>query len=503
MKFHGGGGDFFNNGITTHLDDAWKITFDDWIPAYGFDSNGANTRWLGYVESLDIYDVNISTPAPDSGIVKGYTLTRVNWELKWILDKWNSGNGNTIDTNRFYLIGTSQGCAGVLLLSMTNPGRFAAGTMTVPKYDLTAPEDSNPDCKFNEGGSAVKQTRILFGDENFTNLQTDIPVNPGEPGVFRIYDLSNTNYTLNLRKNSSLPFLFAINGKNDDNTCWQEKIAFYNTVQATRTGGVWKWDLRQHNGIAGVSWSPFDLQGMKRFSLLCSYPAFSYTTFDGDPGSADVSSPPYYNGDDVGALHAAVDWIDSSIVDSSYFYQVKLFTYQSVLEDGSLIPDMLPLNAVTDVTIRRAQQFKNFAPGTSLCWMNFYQGKLIQSGVVNQTYDDSIPLPITVQRVRIFQDGSILRIMRCDSIQPTGMIPPEENLWNRFALQGPDDPIMSLFATESAEITLLDITGRELPGDVSNPVRSGSAMYSPPISGFFIVKVFMNGMPIHLKCVIT
>jgi hypothetical protein len=83
------------------------------------------------------------------------------------------------------------------------------------------------------------------------------------------------------------------------------------------------------------------------------------------------------------------------------------------------------------------------------------------------------------------------------------MIPPEENLWNRFALQGPDDPILSRFATESAEITLLDITGRELPGDVSNPVRSGSAMYSPPISGFFIVKVFMNGMPIHLKCVIT
>ncbi|HYV91874.1 MAG TPA: hypothetical protein VE978_08825, partial [Chitinophagales bacterium] len=428
IKFHGGSGNFVNNTLTAHIDNTWKISFDDWIPAFEFDPSGFNTRWFGYNEHFNIYEDDNNSPSPTSGVIHAYTYYRIKWELAWIKNRWP----NTLDSTRQYLIGASQGNAAVLIHSILDPSLYSAGNLNDPKFNVAAGDDTNPDCKYNNNtGSARKASRVLWGNEDVTNLLTDVPVVAGSNQYFRIYDLTNMNFMLHYRRNTSLPFLKAINGKNDINTCWDEKISFYDSIQTTHAGGVYCWDLREHGGGANNEWPPFDIPTMLRYNSYKSYPAFSFTSLDGNPGSDNEHNPPYYNGDDVGALHASLDWVDSSVVDSSYLWQIQLFSYRNLLNDGTYIPTVLPEVVTTDVTIRRAQHFRNFPADTKLCWLNFYHGELIQSGSVTQKYDDTDAMPITIPKVKIFQDGNILRVVLCDSLQPTGMLPEyfyEDNL---------------------------------------------------------------------------
>jgi hypothetical protein len=109
-----------------------------------------------------------------------------------------------------------------------------------------------------------------------------------------------------------------------------------------------------------------------------------------------------------------------------------------LLNGGTYFPAVIPEIVTTDVTIRRAQHFKNFSLNTKLCWLNFYHGELIQSGTISQQYDDTVAMPVTVPKVKVYPDGNILRVVRCDSLQPTGMLFPvkfyEEGLNNSLVM---------------------------------------------------------------------
>lgn len=411
LKFHGGKGNFIDNMIVTKINNSWKIGFDDWIPAFNLDAKaGFNTRWLGYHEKFNIYKAKKNDPPPTSGVVRAYTYHRVRWELDWIRKTWP----NTLDTQRIYLIGNSQGCAGVILHTMLNPQLYAAANLSESRFWVSAPDDDNPNCKFNDNGSARKETRVMWGHEDVTNLPTDLPFSNNPDTVWHIYDLTNAPYQLHVNRYRSIPFLRAVNGKEDYNTCWQEKITLYDSVTATRHGGVYLWDLREHGGGSNNAWPTLSPAELLRFTTKLSYPAFSRSSLNGNPGSDSVSTPPYYNGDPIGSLHANLEWVDSSLLDTDSLWQVKLYIHQRKLNDLSLLPSQLPEFAVTDVTLRRTQQFKDFPAGTELCWMNFYRGRLIQSGKVMQQYDGNTPVPITIERVQVFPDGNILRVLRCD-----------------------------------------------------------------------------------------
>jgi hypothetical protein len=237
-----------------------------------------------------------------------------------------------------------------------------------------------------------------------------------------------------------------------------------------------------------TAWGSLDLKGMKRFNIHLSYLAFSNTSLDGNPGADDINTPPYYNGDTVGALHAAIDWVDSSVVDSSFIYQVQLFSHQDILEDSSLIPLILPEASKTDVTIKRAQYFKNFAEGTALCWMNFYHGELIQSGLIQQQIDDTLPVLITVEQVKVFPDGNIFRVMLCDSIQPTGFI-PELKDESGFSSALPD---------------IYDFTGKKIPNNqFLNSISDLSIKENELREGFYWVKLDVDGVPVFFKWIKT
>ena len=250
---------------------------------------------------------------------------------------------------------------------------------------MAAPDDSNPDCKFNEGNSGRKNSRVLWGNEDSVNLFTDIHY-PGKPNKFyKVYDLTNMNFMLEQNANVSLPFLYCISGKNDDNTCWEEKVSVYATAQSERSGGIFFWDLRGHSG-GSTEWPPVKLGDLARFAVNRSYPAFSNCSLDGDPGSDVNPNPPYYSGDDVGSLHANLDWDDASLKDSSNVWEIEVFMKQDSLNNDSVIPFALPGHGTTDIAIKRAQLFKNFPAGTVLYWINIHNGDTMQSKSTIQKY---------------------------------------------------------------------------------------------------------------------
>jgi hypothetical protein len=421
QKFHGGNGNFIANSIGTKVTNSWKISFDDWIPAYGLDSTGYNTRWFGYSEKLDIYSVTDDFPTAKNVIIKAYTYYRIKWENKWVQTTWP----NAIDTTKLYLVGSSQGCAAVLVNSMIDPHLYAAGNLSDGKFNISAPDDSNPECKYNGDGAGILETRIYWGHEDSTNLPTDIPLDDSSNNFYHIFDLTNCWNMFHYNRNKSLPFLFAVNGKEDETACWEEKIPMYDTIQTTHAGGKFEWDLRGHGGGQITEWPALSIPELRRFRNNLSYPAFAYGTLNGYPGSGTFVDSPYYNGDPIGSINANYDWVDSSIVDQNNLWQIQLFITKKKLNSGKYIPAALPEFSTTDITLRRTQQFKGFAEGTKLCWMNFYHGELIQSGTVIQEYDTLTPRPITVQKVKVYPDGNVFRVVPCDSLQPTGFLPPE------------------------------------------------------------------------------
>ncbi|MCS6916185.1 MAG: T9SS type A sorting domain-containing protein [Chitinophagales bacterium] len=409
LKFHGGNGNFVNNAIGVVIDSSWKISFDDWIPNFNFSSSGYHTRWFGHHEKFDVYKATVLDPPPLSGVVKAYTLRRIRWELDWILSRWP----NAIDSNRLYLIGSSQGTAAVWSQALVYPHRYACGSATDGKLNMNAGEDSNPQCKYNEGGTARTETRILWGHEDQNNLFTDLP-DPNNPGaMLRIYDVTNVGYMMALHQNRGIPYMQALNGKEDVNTCWEEKIAVYDAANQNRTGSVFFWDLRAHGGSGNKEWKPLNIKNMLRYATNKSMPAFSFCSCNGNPGDTYNPTPPYYDGDPVGAINGNVDWNDKTLIDTDTMWQVQLFAFQQQLLSGSYYPGVMPDACVADVTIRRPQQFKGFAAGTELCWTNVYPNGS-QSGTVIVEYNGTEAKPITIPAVQISTGISTLTVKLCD-----------------------------------------------------------------------------------------
>ncbi|MCS6991016.1 MAG: T9SS type A sorting domain-containing protein [Chitinophagales bacterium] len=405
IKFHGGNGDFVNAAISANLGDCWKVTLDDWIPAFKLNPEGANTRWLGYHEAVDIYNLNSATLPPTSGIIKAYTFHRVEWTLRWIISNWPGA----IDTNRMYLNGVSMGCGAALLLATLRPERYVGAVISMAKYNLNAPDDSNPDCKFNEGKSARSEVRRLWGNEDSVNLSTDIP-KPNHPGeFFRVYDLTNTNHMLDYIKYKPVPVIHAINGKSDELTCWEEKVHLYQTVQSLNIGGYWYWDLRDHDG-ENAMWSTLKLSRLSPLTVKSSYPAFSNGELDGNPGSIPNPQPPYYSGDDIGTLHGFYQFNPSSVIDSASFWQAFVWIEADTLLDNSLIPAALPTFARVDITLQRTQHFKGFPKKTTLYWCNIHNGDTIKIGTIKQKYANGVPKPLTIKKVKIYPEGNIIRV---------------------------------------------------------------------------------------------
>ncbi|MBA3648041.1 MAG: T9SS type A sorting domain-containing protein [Chitinophagales bacterium] len=462
IKFHGGNGNFILDALATKLDNTWKISFDDWIPAFTIDIAGDNTRWLGYDNKIDIYTITKKSTPPTSGTVKAYTYHRIHWEFDWIQQTFPQ----TINTNRCYLLGESQGCSGVLINSVLNPTMFAAGSCTDGKFNLDAPDDDNPVCKYNTGSAGREATNAYWGDHNKTNLPTDVPKDPGGNVYWNIYDLTNMNNVFTYYKNISLPWLEGLNGKEDDNVCWEDKIGFYKTVDQTHEGGQYFYDLRGHSGGPTNEWPPLAVKPLQRFASNLTFPAFSNAAIDGNPGSANNPDPPYWSGDSIGTVHGNLDWEDNSIHDSKTSWKVKLFIHPDTLNDGTFIPRNMPNSTTADVTIRRAVSFVNIPDNTVLCWTNTHKGVVVQSGTITQNYNGTTPKPLTVKGVKIYENGNTLAVNYCDNAlqrnYATGNLQDQEQVISPNPFK--NNLTINLFLDKESDLTveLYNVLGKKV-----------------------------------------
>ncbi|MBA3649106.1 MAG: T9SS type A sorting domain-containing protein [Chitinophagales bacterium] len=405
--YYGGGGNAYTNCNDEVIDGMWKLSLEDDIPNFNWDAtNGENTKWIGYNENFDVYTAGPSTPWPTTGTDHLYALSRIKWTYDWLVATFPT----EIDFTKVYGQGSSEGTTGALLFAYNFPDLVAAVSVTVAKVNGHFLYDDNPSCKWNLNGTTRKKQNIFIGDY-IHNLPTDYPKLKGS-GNYKMYDMMDFNVLLKDQQKTSLPIVTMVSGKNDDVTCWDEKIPYYETVNNNQSGGFYFWDLRSHNSgsemIPDQSTATF-----LRYRTDLSYPAFSNCSADGYPGDTINPNPPYYDGDSIGTKYGTLDWIDTSIHETKTSWQGIIYSHQFKLKNGQMFPFNLPQTSTTDITLRRLQKFKNVANNTKICMDNYKNGKIIQTKSI--TYSTSTGL-ITFKGVKINQGaGDLIKIYECGS----------------------------------------------------------------------------------------
>ena len=372
VSLHARGGSFVNGNETSDPNE-WVLTLDDYIP-----NEIQNTFWYGYHEN---FDLSTGLGFPTDGTVPDYTVRRAKWVIEWVLTT------QPIDQNRVYMMGSSMGGLGSFFLSLKMPDRIAAIYMVIPKFDFSFLTDPNPANVWNAGSP-----ERLVGDRLWSSTDVNLPSSDGIP----IYDRLNGGVLVADLQATSLPVMIAFNGKNDTIVGWAEKIGFYNSMNSNRHGGMFFFDSRTHQG-GTREWLPQQSPDiLNRFRLDQSYPAFSNSSANGNPGNGVAT-----DGDDFGTLNGNLSWDETAIVDSADRYEITVKTIELQSSSGT-IP--APNTASANITLRRLQIFRP----TSGQVVNFenrdLSGQIIQQGRVTV---DALGL-ITVPQFTITPTGNKL-----------------------------------------------------------------------------------------------
>jgi len=269
------------------------------------------TFWYGY--NSKIYD----REEMGKGIPTNYTERRNLWILKWVREYYQT------DPNACYVSGSSMGACGSISFGLRHPEIFAALHARVPIYSYTNPP----------GGSARRLAPSCWTGP----LTRKVKTNEGEV----LLDRMNGAKLVAEAKND-LPYIFATNGRKDGSIPWENNPPFYRACNEARQGCAFWWDDGTHP-TAGQN-APEDVKAwtelFKRFRLDQSYPAFSNTSTNKDPGNGDPT-----NGDIIGWINRGMNWKD--IEDKTNEYTITI----TAGYPGIAYP------VKTDMTLRRVQKF--------------------------------------------------------------------------------------------------------------------------------------------------
>jgi hypothetical protein len=176
-------------------------------------------------------------------------------------------------------------------------------------------------------------------------IPPDLKTDEGVPFLDR---MNGTKFVLETK--DDLPYVFLINGRKDGSIPWENNPPFYRALDDTRQGFAAFWDNGEH-ATCGKD-APEDVkawtQRFRRFGLDQSYPAFSNTSSNRNPGNGDPA-----DGDIIGWMNRGMDWKDTE--DAADHYTITVVADYSGIE--------YPVR--TDVTLRRVQKFKT-KPGEKL-----------------------------------------------------------------------------------------------------------------------------------------
>jgi hypothetical protein len=357
---HGQGGSFLpsSSGFrTTGIPNEWIVTIDDWLPGMW-----AQTSYYGYHENYDIY--SSTSPLFTSGTLYNYTAARVAHTVNWAI------RNLAVDSTRTYMTGHSMGAIGSLFNSIMISEKIAAIFIYAPR------------ATFVTGGN--------FWGAWESNLLT----NEG----YRRNERVNAAYLVSARRMKSLPIMFIFYGKNDQVIEWNEKIPFFDSLNANRHGTFHFWSLTDHYSVFSNSpWQPSfpDFSFFTRYRTNLSYPAFSNCNLNNNPGDGDPA-----NGDPIGTINGHLDWNDD-IVDTTNRWEVTLRVKDLATTSGTRVA---PEAGYTDVTLRRLQQF-NVPVGSTIHWVNEQNGINVQEK--SFTYDGE---PITIPVVKVYKTSSRLKV---------------------------------------------------------------------------------------------
>jgi hypothetical protein len=273
------------------------------------------TFWYGY--NSHIYDRQLM----GSGVPTNYTERRNLWILNWVRAQYQP------DANRWSCSGSSMGGCGTLSFGWRHPELFAACHAHVPIVSYT----------YLGSKSAGRLEPACWTGP----IPPELKTNEGVPLLDRMNGVKFVTET-----KDDLPYLFLLNGRQDGSIPWQNNPPFYRALSAARQGFAAYWDNGTHP-TSGKD-APADVMAWaersRRFRLDESYPAFTQTSTDRNPGQGAPD-----DGDIIGWINRGMDW--KEIEDTPDQYAITLLAEYP----GLAYP------VQTGVTLRRVQRFKTKA----------------------------------------------------------------------------------------------------------------------------------------------
>lgn len=269
------------------------------------------TFWYGY--NSNIFERNLMA----HGKPVNYTERRNLWLLDWVRSYYQP------DMGRAFCSGSSMGGCGTVSFGLRHPELFVGLHARVPIVAYT----------YLGGGSAKRFEPCCWTGPIPETLATS----DGEPFLDR---LNGTRFVEQARED--LPMIFLIHGRQDKSIPWQNNPGFYRALEQSHQAYAVYWDNGTHSTCGKDA--PEDVKRwyelFRRLRRDESYPAFSHTSANSNPGDGRPE-----DGDIVGWMNRGMGWRD--IDDRADRYAVTL----TADYPGLAYP------VRTDVTLRRLQRF--------------------------------------------------------------------------------------------------------------------------------------------------
>jgi hypothetical protein len=218
------------------------------------------------------------------GTPTNYTEHRLLWILTWVQRHYQTNR------NRWYCSGSSMGGCGTISFGLRHPELFAACHAHVPIVSYT----------YADGEPGLSSARRLEPAQWNGKIGPEALTNEGVPLLER---MNGTKFVAETKQD--LPFLFLLNGRQEASIPWGHNPPFYRALDDTHQGFAAYWDDGQHSTVAQNA--PEDIKAwskaMRRFRLNESFPAFSRTSSNRNPGAGDSA-----DGDIVGWMTRGMDW---------------------------------------------------------------------------------------------------------------------------------------------------------------------------------------------------
>jgi pectate lyase len=286
------------------------------------------TFWYGY--NSKIYDRSLM----GSGVPTNYTELRNLWILNWVRDQYQP------DPNRWTCSGSSMGGCGTMSFGLRHPELFAACHAMVPIVAYTDLGEENGH-RLGPSSASRLEPSCWTGP-----IPADLKTNEGVPLLER---MNSTKFVT--ESDAELPYLFIINGRQDGSIPWQNNPPFYRAMEKARRGFSAFWDNGTHSDCGKNA--PADVKAWttrfkQRFRRDESYPSFSHTSTDRNPGNGSPG-----DGDIIGWINRGVDW--KEVEDTPDHYALI------ILADA--VESSYPVS--TEITLHRVRQFRT-QPGEKL-----------------------------------------------------------------------------------------------------------------------------------------